>query len=75
MYHANVHTNMMIFNIFNQLKHIPLESLVTQWVKPFTPRFLCFFLACITCSHGFNTDGDVILVIEGDAQMFLIQNM
>ena len=33
---ANVHTKMISFNIFNQLKHIPLKTLVAQWVHPFT---------------------------------------
>ena len=34
MYHANFCTKMIIFNIFNQLKHIPLKALVAQWVHP-----------------------------------------
>ena len=34
MYHTNVDTKMMVFNILNQLKHIPLKALVAQWIHP-----------------------------------------
>ena len=34
MYHANFHTKIIIFNSFNQLKYIPSNALVAQWVHP-----------------------------------------
>ena len=35
MYHTNFHNKMIVFDIFNQLKHIPS---VAQWDHPFTGR-------------------------------------
>ena len=36
MYHAHFHTKLIIFDIFNQLKHIPSQTLVAQLVHPLT---------------------------------------
>ena len=38
MYHLNFHTKMMIFDIVNHLKHIPLKALIAQWVHSFKCR-------------------------------------
>ena len=32
MYRSNIHTKMITLNIFNHLKHIPSNALVSQWV-------------------------------------------
>ena len=40
MFHANFHTKMIIFNICNQLKHIPSKALVAQWVHPFRGQYI-----------------------------------
>ena len=34
MVHSNFSTNMINFDICNQLKHVPLKALVAQWVHP-----------------------------------------
>ena len=40
MYHLNVHTRIIIFDIINQLQHIALKALVAQRVQPFRERSL-----------------------------------
>ena len=40
MYRSNFHTKMIIFNIFNQLKHIPSKALVAQWEHPLSCGWL-----------------------------------
>ena len=39
MYHSNFHTKIILFNIFNQLKHIPLKALVAEWIHPFIKNY------------------------------------
>ena len=34
MYHSNFHTEIIVVDIFNQLKHITSKALVSQWVHP-----------------------------------------
>ena len=55
MYHVNVHAKMRIFNIFNQLKHIPSKALVAQCVQPFMLHIQ--FKKCPCCLVDFRGQG------------------
>ena len=52
MYHAKSHTKMIIFNIFNQLKHILSKVLVAQWGPYYTMRFPYVALAIKPNANG-----------------------
>ena len=42
---SNFHTKLIIFDIFNQLKHIPSKALVAQWVHPLSLVPFCLRMA------------------------------